>query len=193
MECKVGILAFQGDFYEHQEALSSLGVSSVFVKSLENLENLTHLILPGGESTVIAKFLESTGLGKEIQKRGKEQSLQIYGSCAGSILLANRVESKVPLSTLELIDVKVSRNAYGSQIHSFEADSELISTQEKFKAVFIRAPKILEIAQNVQVLAKYEGEIIAAEKDNIMISTFHPELICPVIFHKYFLQKRVQI
>ncbi len=185
----IGILAFHGDIEEHEEAIASLGFSSVRLKYLKDLDNLTHLIVPGGESTVISKFLDKTKLGKAIQKRVQEKTLQIYGTCAGAILLANEVETKYHINNLKLIDAKITRNAYGSQIHSFETELNFLPTNQKFKAVFIRAPKIISHSEKAKVLCEYKKEPVAIEQDNVLISTFHPEIIRTAIIHKYFLSK----
>ena len=186
---KIGILAFHGDIEEHEEAIASLGFSSIRLKYLEDLENLTHLIFPGGESTVISKFLNKTGMDKAIQKRVKAKTLQIYGTCAGAILLANEVETQYPVNNLGLIDCKISRNAYGSQIHSFETELNFTPTNQKFEAIFIRAPKIISHSDDIKVLCEYKEKPMMLEQDNVLISTFHPELIRPAIIHKYFLSK----
>ncbi len=185
----VGILAFHGDIEEHEEAIASLGFSSIRLKYLEDLDNLTHLILPGGESTTISKFLDKTGIGKAIQKRAKEKTLQIYGTCAGAILLAKEVETQYPVSNLGLIDAKISRNAYGSQIHSFETELNFKPTKQNFEAIFIRAPKIISHSDKIDVLCEHQEEAMILEQDNVLISTFHPELIRPAIIHEYFLSK----
>jgi len=186
---KIGILAFHGDIEEHEEAVTSLGFSSIRLKYLEDLENLTHLIFPGGESTTISKFLDKTGLGKAIQKRVKEKTLQVYGTCAGAILLAKEVETQYPVSNLGLIDIKVSRNAYGSQIHSFETELNFKPTKQNFKAIFIRAPKIISHSKNINVLCEHKKKPMMLEQNHVLISTFHPELIRPAIIHEYFLNK----
>ena len=186
---KIGILAFHGDIEEHEEAVASLGYSSIRLKYLEDLDSLTHLIFPGGESTVISKFLKKTGLDKAIQKRVKEKTLQVYGTCAGAILLASEVETQYPVNNLKLIDAKVSRNAYGSQMHSFETELEFKPTNQKFEAVFIRAPKIISHSKKVQVICEHDQKPMMLEQDNVLISTFHPELIRPAVIHEYFLSK----
>lgn len=188
-EINVGILAFHGDIEEHEEAIASLGHSSIRLKYLEDLDDLTHLIFPGGESTVISKFLDKTGMGKAIQKRVREKTLQVYGTCAGAILLANEVETQYPVSNLGLIEAKISRNAYGSQIHSFETELDFLPNKQKFDAIFIRAPKILSHSNKAKVVCELSGEPMMLEQENVLISTFHPELIRPAVIHEYFLSK----
>lgn len=188
-DISIGILAFQGDIEEHEDALKSLGYSSLRIKSKADLENITHLIIPGGESTVISKFLHWTGLDEEIKTRAQNKTLQIYGTCAGAILLATEVESNYPIHNLGLIEAKLSRNAYGSQINSFEAELEFKPTNQILKAIFIRAPKIISHSNKTKVLCQYNTEVMMLEQENILISTFHPELIRPAIIHEYFLNK----
>ena len=186
---KVGILAFQGDIEEHYAAVLSLGVKCVRVREEKDFTNLTHLILPGGESTTIGKFLKSTGIGAVIKEKVKNNSLKVYGTCAGAILLAKNIETKVPVHNLGLIDVTISRNAYGSQIDSFSTKIEFIPLQQTLQAIFIRAPKILQCGENVQVLAKQKKDIVAVQEGNVLLSTFHPELVRPAYLHEYFIKK----
>lgn len=185
----IGILAFHGDIEEHETAIKSLGETSKRIKYLEDLEKLTHLIIPGGESTVISKFLQKTGIGKKIQENVQNKTLQIYGTCAGAILLANEIESNHPVHNLKLIETKLSRNAYGSQMHSFETELFFKPTQTSFQAIFIRAPKVVAFSKNVKVLCTYQNEPVLLEQENVIISTFHPELIRPAVIHQYFLNK----
>ena len=188
---KIGILAFQGDFLEHKEAVESLGKKTILVKSLKDLENINYLILPGGESTVIGKFLLETKLDKQICKRVLDKKdLVVYGTCAGAILLCKEVISDKPINNLGIIEAKISRNSYGSQINSFRQQIEFVPTKQEFEAIFIRAPRILDFnSKKVQVLAKYKQEILMLRQENVLISTFHPELIRPALIHDYFLNK----
>ena len=188
-QIKIGILGFQGDIEEHEAAIASLGHTNSRVKTLQDLENVSHLIIPGGESTVISKFLIKTKLDKAIQKKAQNKTLKIFGTCAGAIILAKEVDSPKPINNLKLIDAKLSRNAYGSQIHSFETKLNFLPTQTKFNAVFIRAPKIISRGHQTKVLVKHQDEIVMLQQDNIFISTFHPELIRPASIHKYFCKK----
>ena len=185
----LGVLGFQGDIEEHEAHAKLLDVPTVRVKSKEDLDKVSHLVLPGGESTTIGKWLVSTGVGEAIQARVKDRSLQVYGTCAGAILLASEVESKVVVHKLGLIDMHISRNAYGSQVHSFGVMVDAPALNTSFEAIFIRAPKILSVGRGVNILAEHEGNIIVAEQENVLVSTFHPELTTDTTIYKYFLGK----
>ncbi len=139
---RVGVLALQGAFREHVYSLEALGVRTVAVRLPEQLDELDGLIIPGGESTAIAKLMESYGFYEPIAKRHAE-GMAVWGTCAGAILLANEVVDGVPdQRVLELMDITVRRNAYGRQLESFEVDLELAHFDEPFRGVFIRAPWI---------------------------------------------------
>jgi len=180
----IGVLDIQGSVKEHKEALQKLGVEVVLVKKNEDLEGLAGLIIPGGESTTIGKLLKRFGIDKEISRR-VEEGMAIWGTCAGAILLAKDVNGG-EVDGLKLIDAKVERNAYGRQIDSFETEIKFANI--KIPAVFIRAPKILSVGDGVEVLAKLDGEIVAAKSGKIIISTFHPELTESTKFHQWFLE-----
>src|SRR3982750_1829667 len=172
---KIGVLALQGAFREHIEALSALGVEAVEVRLPEQLEGLDGLIIPGGESTAIGKLAAKYGLQEAI-RRYAESGNPVYGTCAGMILLSNDVGRDQPL--LGVMDVKVERNAFGRQLDSFETGIDIPSLgEEPFPGVFIRAPKIESVGEDVQVLAKLaDGTTVAAKQDNMLVTAFHPEL-----------------
>lgn len=174
----------QGDFREHLVALKKLGVEGCGVRTVEDLEKVDGLIIPGGESTAIAKLLEKSGLFSEIKKHGQD-GLPIYGTCAGAILLAKEIINYK--SYLGLIDIAVRRNAYGRQIDSFEADIN-IKKIGAFHAVFIRAPIIERVGSRVEVLAEHDGVPAMAQQGNILVSSFHPELTNDLRIHEYFLK-----
>jgi len=184
----IGVLAVQGDFYKHIQTLNSLGTHALEIKSLKDLINCDGLIIPGGESTTILKLLTKINLFKEIQKFGKKRP--ILGTCAGAILLADKVINP-PMDSLKLIDIEISRNAYGRQIDSFidRVEVSINSKEEFIEGVFIRAPKILKIGKDVKPMGYHKGEIVFAESQNIIVSTFHPELTHNFLIHKYFLSK----
>ncbi len=140
----VGVLAFQGDFAEHIEVLASMRVSTLLVRSIEHLSKVDALIIPGGESTVIAQYLSTSGVGKEIQRRARStlHPLLIYGTCAGAILLGRRVQGKNSPRPLGLIDITLHRNSYGTQTDSFEASLKVRGMKDGIYASFIRAPKL---------------------------------------------------
>ena len=183
---KIGVLALQGAFREHIEALRKLGVEAVEVRLPEQLDGLDGLIIPGGESTAIGKLAVKYGLQEAIRSFAASGS-PVYGSCAGMILLSNDVGRDQPL--LDLMDVKVERNAFGRQLDSFETDLAVPSLgAERFPAIFIRAPRIESVGEGVEVLAKLDdGTPVAARQGNMLVTAFHPELSNDLRFHRYFL------
>ena len=181
---KVGILALQGDVREHANILSKLGAEPVKVKSPEDLIDIDALIIPGGESTTIGMLMKKYKLDKAIKEKHK-QGMSIYGACAGAIILAKDViGSKQP--KLNLADISIKRNDYGRQIDSFEAE---LSIREigNFKGVFIRAPVIKRFYNGTEILAEHNKFPVMAKQNNILITTFHPELTNDARVHQYFL------
>lgn len=186
---KVGILALQGDFREHSETLQKIGVEPLLIKLPEHLKLVDRLIIPGGESTTIGKLLTLYNLIEPIQKRVNE-GMPIWGTCAGAILMAKHVSNGLPnQNSLKLMDITAKRNAFGSQLDSFETDLKIKQIGiAPLYVVFIRAP-ILELpGKNVEVLAKIDGDkIVAAKQDKMLATCFHPELSNDTRFHEYFL------
>ena len=189
---KIGILSFQGGVTEHinatKEAANELKLDCevVLVKYKGQFDDLNGLIIPGGESTVLHKLCEREGMMNEIKK-----IKNIFGTCAGAIMLAKGMKSGLPdQKTLELMDIELDRNAYGPQTESFEQDAEC--NLGKFHAIFIRAPKITKVGKNIGVIARLNGEIIACEQksdgDYYLATTFHPELTTTKI-HAHFLRQ----
>jgi 5'-phosphate synthase pdxT subunit len=183
----IGVLAFQGDFAEHMDVLTSLAVRSVEVRSLEDLEKVNALIIPGGESTVMAKFLEESGVGKEIQSRVKAKSLFVYGTCAGAIVIAKKATGKNAPHALGLIDIDVDRNAYGTQLESFEASLAISSIKKPISVAFIRAPKITRTGKGVEVLSEYKKDPVLVRQGTVLAGTFHPEVRGEQAIHRLFL------
>ena len=185
----VGVLAFQGDFAEHVHILHRLHVPSLEVRTKDDLSKIDALIIPGGESTVIAQFLGSSGVGREIQRRLKDTKhpLAVYGTCAGAIVLARRATGKNAPRTLGLIDITVDRNAYGTQIESFETVISVRGIKEPLSVAFIRAPKITRIGQAVQVLAEDQGLPVLVRQGSVLVGTFHPEVRAETAIHRYFM------
>jgi 5'-phosphate synthase pdxT subunit len=187
---KIGVLALQGDFAEHIVMLKSLGVDAVEVRLAEQLDDLDGLIIPGGESTTIGKLATDFGMMKPLQTFGQQRA--IWGTCAGAIFLSKDISREQPL--LSLMDIKVTRNAFGRQVDSFEADldiSELkqaTGTDEAFHAVFIRAPIIESVSGDAKILASLpDGRIVAVQQGHFLATSFHPELTGDSRFHQYFL------
>jgi 5'-phosphate synthase pdxT subunit len=185
----VGVLAFQGDFAEHIEVLSRLHVPSLEVRTKDDLSKIDGLIIPGGESTVIAQFLTSTGVGKEIQRRLKDKThpLAVYGTCAGAIVLARKATGKNAPRTLGLIDIVIDRNAYGTQIESFETVVDIRGIKEPLSVAFIRAPKIIRTGRAVEILAHDQGLPVLVRQGRVLVGTFHPEVRSETALHQYFL------
>jgi 5'-phosphate synthase pdxT subunit len=188
---KVGVLALQGDFSEHQTVLQRLGADVCQVRLPEHLIGLDSLILPGGESTTIGKLAVAYGLIDPLREFGRTHA--IWGTCAGAIFMSKDIHRSQPL--LELMDITVSRNAFGRQVDSFEIDlpielgSRKNGNSRPYHAVFIRAPLIEEVRGDARALARLpDGRIVAALQGRLMATSFHPELTDDDRFHRYFLE-----
>ena len=187
---KIGVLALQGDFSEHISMLKRLKVEASEVRLPEHLSGLDGLIIPGGESTTIAKLAVAYNLMEPLQLFGQRHA--IWGTCAGAIFLSKDISRDQPL--LRLMDIKVQRNAFGRQIDSFETDLDIpelkqaTGTKEDYHAVFIRAPIIESVSGDAKVLATVpDGRIVAAQQGHLLATSFHPELTKDTRFHEYFL------
>ncbi len=187
----VGVLALQGDFREHIQVLEALGAHARPVRLPRDLEGLDALVIPGGESTTMRRLLAAYELLEPVRELAGEGK-PIYGTCAGCILLAREVDGS-PSGELGLMDIGVRRNAYGSQVDSFETDVVAPALgDEPLRAIFIRAPRIERVGPGVEPLAHLEdGTIVAARQGNLLVSTFHPELTDDRRFHRYFLERLV--
>lgn len=182
----IGVLALQGDFLEHLKILQSLGINTIEVKLLEDLGKIDGIILPGGESTTMARLFDVFDLRKPLQEK-IQKGLPVWGTCAGMILLAKKIVQPAPIP-LALLDITVNRNAYGRQIDSFEMPLKIKVLGEKvLNATFIRAPRIESIGPNVEILAKLDDEIVAVKQNNILATSFHPELTQDTRFHEYLM------
>ena len=192
---KVGVLALQGDVREHTFAIEKCGAIAIEVKRPIDLENLDGLIIPGGESTTIAKLLRIFDLFEPLQK-ALRNGLPVYGSCAGMILLANKIiDGTADQETLEVIDITVKRNAFGRQVDSFEQELLIPEIDDKpFNAIFIRAPWIEKMGADVKSLADTTSSgglthCVLARSKTILVSSFHPELSGDLRVHRYFIDK----
>ncbi|MDP3780504.1 MAG: pyridoxal 5'-phosphate synthase glutaminase subunit PdxT [Nitrosopumilaceae archaeon] len=197
MSLNIGVFAVQGDVEENlastRAALDELGIKGTVstVKTPDQIAKLDGIILPGGESTTIGQLSLVNGSLKKIKEK-IEAGMPVMGICAGLILLAKEVKDhtvgKTEQPLLDLLDVKVERNSFGRQRNSFEADISMESIKiPKFKGVFIRAPSILEVGKNVEVISKLNEKTIAVKQKNILATVFHPELTHDVSMHKYFI------
>jgi len=183
---KIGVLGMQGDIEEHLAIMEKIGIDAVRVKSVKTLEGVDGLIMPGGESTTMLKLLKLTGLFEALKEKIKH-GFPVYGTCAGLILLAKKVEHPEQ-DSLGILDLSVSRNGYGRQIDSFSAKISIPVIGEKaFEAVFIRAPVITKVGK-VEVLAIYNNEPVFVKDGNVIASTFHPELSNDTRIHSFFLE-----
>ncbi len=190
---RIGVLALQGDVREHARSLSDCGVSASLVRRASELERVDALVIPGGESTTIAKLARTFGIFDEISARIKN-GMPTYGSCAGMILLANQVlDAIVGQETFGGLDVTVRRNAFGRQVDSFESDLTFNGmTQTPVRAVFIRAPWVENVGIGVTVLAQVQGHPVAVRQGSIFATSFHPELTGDNRIHKYFVDSVCQ-
>jgi 5'-phosphate synthase pdxT subunit len=182
---KIGVLAFQGSYEAHQKSLKGLGVTVDLVRKHNQLKHINGLIIPGGESTTILKFLEEKYFWEIlIDFVHKKPCL---GTCAGAILLAKNVENPLQKS-LGAIDITIERNAYGRQLQSKIRHGKSLLGNELLEQVFIRAPRIKKIGSNVEILAEDDGDPVWVRQDQIMVTTFHPELSSDDIVYSEFLK-----
>ncbi len=191
----VGVLAFQGDVAEHVAVLTRLHVPSIEVRTKDDLSKIDGLIIPGGESTVISGFLTSSGVGREIQRRvyDRKHPLAVYGTCAGAIVLARKATGKHAPRPLGLIDLTVERNAYGTQLDSFETVINVRGIREPLSVAFIRAPKITRTGRKVEILAHDQGLPVLVRQGRVLVGTFHPEVRAETAIHRYFVEKVIRV
>jgi pyridoxal 5'-phosphate synthase pdxT subunit len=172
----IGVLAVQGNFREHAAMLRRLGADVVEVRKPEQLEGLDGLVIPGGESTTFMRLMRLYGLDRALAKF----SAPILGTCAGMIVLDR--------NHLALVDLEVERNAWGRQVHSFEADLDLEGEERPLRGVFIRAPWIETVGPDVEILAEHDGHPVLARQGRVLVAAFHPELTEDTRVHEKFLQ-----
>ncbi|MGG4096073.1 pyridoxal 5'-phosphate synthase glutaminase subunit PdxT [Paenibacillus lautus] len=183
---KVGVLALQGAVAEHIRSITLAGAEGVPIKKVEQLDCIDGLIIPGGESTTIGKLMRKYDFMDAIRQfsaRGKP----IFGTCAGLIVLAERIQGDEE-AHLKLMDITVARNAFGRQRESFETDLPVKGIEEPVRAVFIRAPLILEVGAGVEVLSTYKDEIVTARQGHLLAASYHPELTDDYRLHQYFVE-----
>ncbi|WP_128896255.1 pyridoxal 5'-phosphate synthase glutaminase subunit PdxT [Longirhabdus pacifica] len=180
----IGVLALQGAVAEHIRMIELAGAKGVAVKRVEQLADLDGMIIPGGESTTIGKLMKTYGFIDAL-KQFSEQKKPIFGTCAGLIILAKHIGEEQ--AHLQLMDIEVKRNAFGRQRESFETDLDIKGLDEPFRAVFIRAPLIENVGENVDILCRYKDQIVAARQDHLLVASFHPELTNNMAVHQYFI------
>lgn len=188
MSRRVGVLALQGAFASHRDALDACGVDTILVRHPDDLLGLDGLVIPGGESTTISNLLVSSGLLDPI-RAAIDSGLPVFGTCAGMILMAsNIVDGRDDQIHFDLLPMSVRRNAYGRQVDSFETDLDVAGFDVPFHAVFIRAPMIVEVDDQVEVLATYGERPVLVRLNNRFASSFHPELTDDIRIHRLFVE-----
>ncbi len=183
----VGVLALQGEAAAHREVFAGLGVAAREVRSREDLAGLTHLVLPGGESTTLHHLLQLFDLQREIVRRYRAGELALFGTCAGAILIGSGNGERPP--RWGLLDAILERNAYGRQVDSFTRDLHLEAFGSELHCVFIRAPRFSYVGAGARVLARLGDEPILVEGPRLLAATFHPELAGDPLVHRYFLER----
>lgn len=183
---KVGVLALQGAVAEHIRSITLAGAEGVPIKKVEQLDGIDGLIIPGGESTTIGKLMRKYDFMDAI-RQFSAQGKPIFGTCAGLIVLAERIQGDEE-AHLKLMDITVARNAFGRQRESFETDLPVKGIEETVRAVFIRAPLILEVGAGVEVLSTYKDEIVTARQGHLLAASYHPELTDDYRLHQYFVE-----
>ena len=194
----IGVLALQGDFSAHETILSGLGVASQLVRDSPTLAACDGLIIPGGESTTMSRLCDRYDLWRPLRESLASQ-MPMFGTCAGLIMLSASIESEGAAQTFEQstlggLDITVARNAYGRQVDSFEADLEVPSLREHsleaspLRAVFIRAPRIVRVGEETEVLSTHNGEAVAVRRGNCMGAAFHPEIAGDNRLHHLWLR-----
>ena len=187
---RIGVLALQGDVSEHVQAMQKALGGKGEVKEIRKrgqMDQCVALVLPGGESTTICRQLESSGLTGEL-KRAAALGKPILATCAGLVIISKEIEGESKVKPLGLMDIKISRNAFGAQRESFEADLLVKGFERPYRAAFIRAPAIVEAGKSVDVLARVDSTIVAAREKNVLALAFHPELTDDMRFHQIFLK-----
>ena len=185
---KVGVLALQGAFGLHVKALERLGIDAIEVRSLENFDASEALIIPGGESTTMSFLLESSGIFDSLRERSAE-GMPILGTCAGMILLSSKItDGRSDQKPLNLMDVEIRRNGYGRQIDSFESDLSIEGFDTSFRGIFIRAPLVETVSEEIEVLAEVNGRPVMCRQGSIIATSFHPELADDDRIHAEFLE-----
>ena len=185
---RVGVLALQGDFREHIAAFTAIGIEAIAVKTESEINSVDALILPGGESTTIAKLARIFGVFEVIQQK-IAAGFPVYGSCAGLILLANKIiDGAEGQETFGGLEITARRNAFGRQVDSFEGEIDFAGIG-KLNGVFIRAPWVEEVGSKVEVLATSHGHPVAVRQGKVLATSFHPELTDDHAVHRYFVEE----
>lgn len=185
----VGVLAIQGDFERHIHALLNSGAGGNHiheVRTANDLQKVDRLIIPGGESTTVGLLLQRFGLAEVLQNR-ISAGMTVWGTCMGMILMAREIEDRPTQYCLSALDITVRRNAFGAQVHSFEAHLGVKSLETGVTGVFIRAPVVTQYGPKVEIISEYQGQIVAVRQGNCLGTSYHPELTNDNRMHKWFL------
>ena len=185
---RIGVLALQGDVSEHILALERVapGLDAVALRRPGQIEKCQALVIPGGESTTIRRQMDSSGITAELVAAARS-GMPVLATCAGMVLICREIAGEIRFRPLELMDITVSRNAFGAQRESFEADLDFKGLDRPYRAVFIRAPLIVAAGQGVKVLARLDEGVVAARQKNLLALAFHPELTDDPRIHRIFL------
>ena len=183
---RIGVLALQGAVSEHIDMLKKAGAEGVPIKKTEQLQDIEGIIIPGGESTTIGKLMRTYGFIEALRNFSRDGK-PIFGTCAGLILIAKEISGQEE-AHLQLMDITVCRNAFGRQRESFETDLTVKGIDGPVRAVFIRAPIIERAGNEVEILATFNGQIVAARQGHLLAASFHPELTDDCRMHEYFLR-----
>ena len=183
----VGVIALQGDYAKHLEAIGRVNprVRAIEVRTPEELAQCERAILPGGESTTVGLLMQRFGLGDAL-KQAAGRGMPIWGTCMGMIIMAKEISGSSQYS-LGLLDITVERNAFGAQVHSFEDEVRFEPLGEEVTGVFIRAPVVAKLGEDVEILSRYQDKIVGVRQGNIVGTSFHPELTDDTKVHKWFL------
>lgn len=182
---RIGVLAMQGAYKEHIDILKRLNIEAIEIRCKKDIDNIDGMIIPGGESTAMGKLLDVLGIEDKL-KDAIKAGMPIWGTCAGMILLANQIDNQEK-NYLKVMDICVKRNAYGRQLGSFRAKEAIKDVGDDIDMVFIRAPYIKSVGDNIDILSVVDDKIVAARDDNILVTSFHPELTEDYRMHKYFI------
>ena len=183
---KIGVLCLQGGYQKHIEILSELKIKAIKVRYESDLSNIDGLIIPGGESTTFSRLIQKQKLYRPLMNYVKKNP--VYATCAGLILLSNSILNNDTIKTFNILDITISKNAWGRQIYSFVKDLEISIFDKKFKGIFIRAPKITRANQDIEILSSIDNSPVMVKKNNLLGTTFHPELTNDTRIHEYFVR-----
>ena len=184
MSQRIGVVSIQGDFEKHLDHIRKIGMIGLEIRDPVELVGIDRLIIPGGESTTVGILMQRFGLGQAIIDQSKN-GLPVWGTCMGMIMMAKQIQDRQQYS-LGILDITVQRNAFGTQIHSFETFVPVKGIQYPVEAAFIRAPIVTEIGEGVEELARVDGKIVAVKQGVLVGTSFHPELTQDTSFLEYF-------